>query len=106
MNTSDWSWFAKPENASRSYRLRLATPAEIDDLRQHGVFDRCCSLQEGCFVHALSRKREDGCIQTLMIVWRAGQELSEAECRSEWFKADRILAGKVERLAQWIPTSN
>ena len=102
MNTqaNDWAWFAKPENAGRSYRLRLATRDEVEDLRSHGVFDRCCSLQDGCYVHALSRKRPDGCIETQLIVWRAGDELDEAGCRAQWFKGERILAGKVEALPQ------
>ena len=42
---NDWQFFRA--NPLRSYRLRLATPAEIDDLRAHGIFDRCCSLADG-----------------------------------------------------------
>ena len=97
---NDWQFFRA--NPLRSYRLRLATPAEIDDLRAHGIFDRCCSLADGCFVHCLARIWREGepRLERPMIVWPAGLELTEAECRSQWFKADRILAGKVEALPQ------
>ena len=96
---NDWHYFR--DNPSRSYRLRLATRAEVEDLRAHGVFDRTCSLADGCSICALSRKRPDGTISTILLVLRVGDdEFSEAECREQWFKADRILAGKVEGLQQ------
>lgn len=80
------AWFAR--NPTRSYRCRLATPAEIDILREEGWFDNGQRLAGGCFVHCLSRiHRRHGGVEGMLVVLEPG-ERDEAASREAWFEAE------------------
>jgi hypothetical protein len=57
--SNDRQWFRV--HPVRFHRGRLATPTEIEDLREHGCFDGGARLADDCLIYALSRiNRESG----------------------------------------------
>jgi len=84
----------------RFHRCRLATPTEIEDLREHGCFDGGGRLADDCFIYALSRiNRESGDLHRLFVVLRAGTGMDEGRCSAAWFQSE-VITGQIERLGQ------
>jgi hypothetical protein len=92
---NDRQWFR--HNPDRHHRCRIASPAEIDTLRELGCFDNGETLAPNCFVHCLARiDRATGELQALLVVLEPG-ERDEAACREAWFQAE-LLTGHIERM--------
>ena len=84
-------------NPRRSDRYQVATPAEIDGMRTHGI-----SLEPALtgdrFVHCIARLR--GQIERIFIAIGLLSHMDEQHCRQALHDVDFILGGQLERRAQ------
>jgi hypothetical protein len=89
-------WFrAHPE---RFHRGHLATPTEIEDLREHGCFDGGAKLDDDCFIYALSRiNRESEDLHRLFVVLRVGTGCMKLDAQQRDFNRKSSLG----RLKGW-----
>jgi hypothetical protein len=80
------AWFhAHPD---RAYHCRLATPAEIDELREAGAFDQK-RLEHGCFIFAMFHiDRRTTTLDGRLAVLEAGPTWDEAACCKAWFACE------------------
>jgi hypothetical protein len=92
MTQSDWQWFRS--HPDRTYRLRLASPAEVAVLE---VDHALPPLAPNCFVFAISRiNRPAVRIETILMVREPGGDLDEGDCMTAWYDADAMISALVQ----------
>ena len=92
MNTAnDWQYFR--DNPERNFRMRIATPGELADLRDHGALNDDSVLAQGCSIFALARiDRTKAEVQKLLLVLDAdASDMDEDDCKAAWRDADAQL---------------
>ena len=85
-------------NLRRSSRCQLATPAESDGMRTHGISVEP-ALTGDRFVHCIARLHGQNIERIFIAIGLLG-DMDEQHCRQALHDADFILGGQVERLAQ------